>query len=98
MEPYVFLAIDYFATCEGRTIYLLITRAYPTSEDYEVEPRWDLDKGYIPGVLKSTPGDIARREMLNQGVDPYFMAGVDEHQREEFLNKYSDLRGCLKHS
>lgn len=90
-DPYVFLAIDYFATGEGRSIFLLVTRAYPTHEDYEVEPKWDFEKGYIPGVLKTSSVDIARREMLGNGVDPYFMIGVDELQREEFVSKYSHL-------
>lgn len=90
-DPYVFLAIDYFATGEGRSTFLLVTRAYPRREDYEVEPRWDDETGYIPGVLKTTPTDIALREMRDKGVDPYFMQGVEELSREEFLLKYQNF-------
>lgn len=90
-DPYVFLAIDYFATGEGRSIFLLVTRAYPRREDYEVDPKWDAETGYIPGVLKSTPTDIALRELREKGVDPYFMHGVEELKREEFLTKYQNV-------
>lgn len=90
-DPYVFLAIDYFATGEGRSIYLLVTRAYPRQEDYEVHPDWDNETGYTPGVLKSTPTDIALREMHDKGCDPYFMQGVKELRREEFLMQYRDV-------
>ncbi len=43
-EPYVFVACDYSATGEGRTICLLVTRAYPYSEDY-VKPSWFDEEG-----------------------------------------------------
>lgn len=90
-DPYVFLAIDYFATGEGRSIFLLVTRAYPRREDYEVQPNWDNETGYTPGVLKSTRTDIALREMRDKGCDPYFMEGVEELKREEFLIKYQSV-------
>jgi hypothetical protein len=90
-DPYVFLAIDYFATGEGRSIFLLVTRAYPRREDYEVPPTWDTKTGWSPGVLKSTRTDIALREMRDKGCDPYFMEGVEELKREEFLTKYQSV-------
>lgn len=90
-DPYVFLAIDYFATGEGRSIFLLVTRAYPRQEDYEVPPKWDNETGYTPGVLKTTPTDIALRELRDKGVDPYFMQGVEELNRETFLQKYQSI-------
>lgn len=90
-DPYVFLAIDYYATGEGRSIFLLVTRAYPCREDYEVQPDWDDETGYTPGVLKSTRTDIALREMRDKGCDPYFMEGVEELKREEFLTKYQSV-------
>lgn len=90
-DPYVFLAIDYFATGEGRSIFLLVTRALPRREDYEVQPNWDNETGYTPGVLKSTRTDIALREMRDKGCDPYFMEGVEELKREEFLTNYQGI-------
>ena len=45
-ELYQFLACDYFATGEGRTVMLLITRAYPHADDYETPGDADTDNNY----------------------------------------------------
>jgi hypothetical protein len=90
-DRYVYLAIDYLATGEGRSIFLLITRAYARSEDYEVQPEYDLETGYKPGVLKGTRKDIALRELREKGVDPYFMQGVEVLESEEFLKRYKHM-------
>lgn len=87
-DPYVFLAIDYLATGEGRRTFLLVTRANPRKEDYEVEPKWSNETGFTPGVLLKSPKDIALRELRDRGVDSYFMQGVEEFSREKFLSYY----------
>lgn len=88
MTDYVYLAIDYSATGEGHTKYLLVTRAYPRPDDYDVQPRFDADWKYIPGVLKSTPEQIATHEMLEFGVDPYFIQGVESLTQDVFMQRY----------
>jgi hypothetical protein len=42
-DPNFYIATDYYATGEGRTICLLITRAYPRASDYydgRLKPEW----------------------------------------------------------
>ena len=88
MQNYVYLSINYFATGEGVTKYLLVTRAYPTPDDYEVEPSFGPNFEYNPGILKSTPEQIATNEMKKFGIDPYFMQGVESHTYDNFMKRY----------
>ncbi len=75
-DPYVFLAIDYMATGEGRSTFLLVTRANPRKDET---------------ALKSSPKDIALRELRDRGVGSYFLQGVEELSREEFLSDYDNF-------
>lgn len=93
LVKYVYAVCDYSATGEGRTLSLLITRATPRQDlgDYEVEPsfvhngtNWEYD----PGVLRVTPHEIAVRELIEHGVDKYFLTGVEFLTHDEFMNLY----------
>lgn len=93
---YVYAVCDYFATGEGRTISLLITRATPRRDlgDYEVEPSF-IDNGgknwdYNPGVLRVTANEIALRELREHGVDEYFLSGVEFLTYDKFINFYGN--------
>lgn len=89
-ELYSFVAADYCATGEGRTICLLITRAYPRKEDYEVEPEWIFSEGksqYNPGVLKHGPGFIALREFA-EVFDGFIARGASLYNVENFKKQF----------
>lgn len=90
-ELYQFLACDYFATGEGRTVCLLITRAYPHTDDYET--RGNFDNGvYTPGTLKKGISDktIAAREFA-ENFGGYYLQGAENLPREEFLKQFGHL-------
>jgi len=90
-ELYQFLACDYFATGEGRTIMVLITRAYPKQDDYEVPPDFKEDvEGklqYIPGVLANTAKFRAAREFVKE-FGGYFAQGAENLPRDEFFKRF----------
>lgn len=78
-ELYQFLACDYYATGEGRTVCLLITRAYPRSEDYE---------GTYPNIAyKNTAKFRAAREFIEQ-FGGWYARGAENIPREEFLERF----------
>lgn len=78
-ELYQFLACDYYATGEGRTICLLITRAYPRSDDYET--------GETKPEVKNTAKLRAAREFI-EAFGGWMAQGAENLPREEFLKKY----------
>lgn len=90
-ELYQFLVCDYFATGEGRTICLMITRAYPKQDDYEVPPDFKEDvEGklvYVPGVLKHSQKLIAARE-FGERFGSRLLQGAENLPRDEFLEKW----------
>ena len=90
-ELYQFIACDYFATGEGRSIMLLITRAYPHVDDYETHASFD-NGVYTPGILKKGITDkvIALREFIDN-FGEYFAIGAENLSREEFLNRFGHL-------
>jgi len=77
-ELYQFIASDYYATGEGRTVMLLITRAYPHRDDYD--ENYELKEGHTPKV-------IAGREFIEQ-FGGYFAMGAENLLREEFLKRF----------
>lgn len=81
MSNLYFVISDYFATGEGSTRALLITRAYPSAEDY-VEP---VDYNNIK--YKNTGEERALRAMADW-IGPYFAQGAELISKEEFLEKY----------
>lgn len=89
-DQYVYVVGDYFATGEGRTMMFMITRAYPRTDDYEVNPSLDTDgEGqwiYVPGVLKNTPEQIALREFREEFGDWFGRCGEVVTKEEFFEN------------
>lgn len=90
-EPYVFVACDYCATGEGRTICLLVTRAYPYSEDY-VKPSWfDEDgKWHHEPETKNTAEERALREFTVK-FGGWMRHGAEVVDRSEFLKRFENL-------
>ncbi len=90
-ELYQFLACDYYATGEGRTVCLLITRAYPHTDDYETYGSFD-NGVYTPGTLKKgmTDKTIAAREFAEK-FGSWYLQGAENLPREEFLARFGHL-------
>jgi hypothetical protein len=86
-EP-VFIVADYSATGEGRTISILITRAYPRQADYEQFPSYTIDpdgKGtFEPGRLSNSAEFRAMREFAEL-FDGYTASGAATLDQETFL-------------
>ena len=82
-----YAAIDYSATGEGRTVCLLITRAYPRKDDWEILP--SSENGW-EGKLKGDSKEIVARQMREHAGD-YFSIGTEHLDREEFLRRYGHL-------
>lgn len=84
-ELYQFLAADYYATGEGRTVSVLITRAYPRASDYE---------DTFGGKLKKTPKEIAEREFVEE-FGSYIAQGAEHLSRKDFYHKYGKYLPAL---
>lgn len=82
-DIYHYAYADYMATGEGRTISVLITRAYPRTEDYEELP--SLKNGWN-GTLKGDVKAIVQREMETH-IGAYFAIGTEHLTRDEFILK-----------
>jgi len=87
-ELYQFLACDYYATGEGRTLCLLITRAYPKGDDYD-RPGELVDGKFVPGTLKNSAKFRAAREFVEQ-FGGYYTRGAENLTREEFLKRFGN--------
>ena len=87
-ELYQFMACDYFATGEGRTVCLLITRAYPRTIDYETQGGI-VNGVWVPGTLKNSAKFRAAREFAEE-FDGYFLQGAENLSREEFLRRFGN--------
>tara|TARA_R110000868_G_scaffold268433_1_gene527608 strand:- start:2208 stop:2597 length:390 start_codon:yes stop_codon:yes gene_type:complete len=89
-ELYQFLACDYSATGEGRTLCLLITRAYPHSDDYETHGGYN-DGVYTPPVMKAGHSAKVRaaREFAEE-FGGYYLQGAENLSREEFLKRFGN--------
>jgi hypothetical protein len=90
---YHFLAADYFATGEGRTVSLLITRAYPKTDDYDN----NVKAGFVDGkwVMRPLKPDvtaeaIAEREFVELFGD-YLAIGVEHLTKENFIDKWGSF-------
>ena len=79
-ELYQFLACDYFATGEGRTVCLLITRAYPRTDDYETGET---------KRCKNSAKFRAAREFIEE-FGGWYAQGAENLSREEFLRRFGN--------
>lgn len=83
-----YVAADYFATGEGRTIFLLITQASPRMDDYEVQPKIDISTCvYHEGKLKYSREQIAALHMKEK-IDEYYWPCVNVLAQTEFFKIY----------
>jgi hypothetical protein len=93
-KHYQYLASDYAATGEGRTMCVLITRAYPKRDDYDVAPDFVEDvEGklqYVPGVLKYSQKFIAAREFKERFGD-FYVEFAENLSKEEFFTRFGRL-------
>jgi len=88
-ELYQFLAADYSATGEGRTICLLITRAYPHKEDYVRDSYFDEEGKFVfESETKNTAEYRAKREFVVR-FGGFIADGVEVLEREEFLDRFA---------
>ena len=87
-ELYQYLACDYFGTGEGSTVCLLITRAYPRSEDYETHGDF-VDGKFVPGTLKNSAKFRAAREFVEE-FGGWYARGAENLTREEFLKRFGN--------
>ena len=78
MIDYYYVSSLYFATGEGMTINMLITRAYPRPQDYK-------DKTY--SELINTGEDRAIRE-FGEKFSHWASFGAEILSREEFLKRH----------
>ena len=91
---YQYLVSDYYGTGEGRTMCVLITRAYPKQDDYKVAPTFVEDAEgrpqYVPGELKYNQKFIAAREFKERFGD-FYSQFVENLDQEEFFNRFGRL-------
>jgi hypothetical protein len=94
-EKYEFLVSDYYATGEGQTISVLITRAYPHHDDYEEDSKnksYTTEDGnfhFVMPTLKEgvTSMTIATREFVDL-FGSYIALHAEFLSRSEFLTKW----------
>ena len=89
-DLYCFVACHYYATGEGSTISLLITRAFPRYDDYEIPPETKYEDGkyhWNPGVVKVGPGFRALRQFA-ETFDSFYARGAELYNYESFMAKY----------
>lgn len=88
-DLYCFVESEYSATGEGLTVALLITRAYPRQDDWDVPPEYVYTEGkgeYHPGVIKNGPGFRALREFA-EVHDGWMARGACLYSYEEFMKR-----------
>jgi hypothetical protein len=88
-EVYYYLATDYYATGEGMTKALMVTRAYPSMEDYEEQPSLD-GLNYNPGKLKLSKEEIAKREFKDT-FGSFLAHGVEVMSKHDFFARFGQF-------
>jgi hypothetical protein len=90
-DMYKFVVADYCATGEGRTICMLITRAYPQQNDYVRESYFDDEgKWHYESETKNTPDARALREFVVR-FGGFIAQGAELLDRETFLVKHGNM-------
>jgi hypothetical protein len=84
-----YVLCDYLATGEGSTVCILITRAYPSQEDYEESKSYTTDDGsfhWAPSQVKEgvTSSTIALREFAQEFGD-FYLRGAEYLSEQDFL-------------
>jgi hypothetical protein len=78
-DSYIFMAAEYYATGEGRSVSLMVTDAYPSMIDYEDK---DCKKQLI-----TTREYRAIRE-FREKFDQFMTFGVEFYSEKDFINRY----------
>lgn len=85
---------DYSGTGEGRTMCVLITRAYPKQDDYKVQPDFATDENgkmvYVPGELKHSQTYIAGQE-FKERFGEFYLEFAENLSKEDFLTRCGRL-------
>lgn len=91
MDKLQFLVADYSATGEGRTIMILITRAYPLQDDYATQATFE-DGKFTPGILKKghTAKVRAAREFAER-FHGYYLPSAQNLPHDEFMAKWGHM-------
>lgn len=87
----IFIASEYYATGEGRTVSILITRAIPSDSHYYIKPEWvKTPEGwkYKEGVMNCTREQIALEE-FKKTFDVWTAIGAEVLSQEEFVKRFS---------
>jgi hypothetical protein len=85
MADPIFVVSDYYATGEGCTISILITRAFPRQDDYDLSPSYS-NSGYDGGTLKNSANFRALREFIEL-FGGWYGHGAEILSKDEFLSK-----------
>lgn len=90
-ERFYYLASDYYATGEGRTLSLMICIPYAREEDYEV-PAHFKDNVFVEGIRKKGHTDkvIAIRTFIEE-FGNWYGQGVELFDRDTFFKKFGHL-------
>ena len=87
----IFIASDYYATGEGRTVSILITRAMPSESHYCIKPEWIKTTDgwkYKEGVMNCTREQIALEE-FKKTFDDWTAIGAEVLSQEEFVKRFA---------
>lgn len=87
MPEYFFIINDNYATGEGRTISILITRAYPKYEDYAVRPS---EENGWKGELKYPKELLAIRE-FSEKFGYWAAKGAESISYLKLLENYKEF-------
>lgn len=89
---YQYIISDYYATGEGRTVSILITRALPKISDYDTPGTFDDAGTFHKGRLNSecSPEFIAKRE-FTEIFGSWIGAGATAMSKDEFLQRWKHL-------
>lgn len=82
-DRFRYIASDYMATGEGRTICLMICIPHPDPDDYDRRPRIAEDGAWDPGVLRTSLDDIATRRFRERFT--YHGMGAEVMDRNAFM-------------
>jgi hypothetical protein len=90
MQYLHYLAVDYFATGEGRTIALLITPCHFKDEDYEEKPHFEENK-FVAGKIKEGALEKRLLEQMIEKVGRYLALCAEILTEEEFYRRYEKM-------
>lgn len=85
MKDLNYLVSDYYATGEGRTISIMITRLIPKDDEWKNPPTYTYK--YYPGELRVSVEDVLKRQFSEQ-FGEYMAVGMEIIPERDFKEKY----------